>query len=64
MSIEQEANLMSDKVKQLSVRVPPAIHRQAKIQAARTGRNLQEILEELIKDWLAKEAKAEQPANK
>ena len=55
---------MGDKVKQLSVRVPPAIHRQAKIQAAKTGRNLQEILEELIKDWLAKEAKAEQPANK
>ena len=48
---------MSDKVKQLSVRVPPEIHKQAKVEAARTGQPLQEVLEGLIKAWLAGEIK-------
>ena len=48
---------MSDKVKQLSVRVPPEIHRQAKVEAARTGKPLQEVLKNLVQRWLAGEIK-------
>ena len=56
---------MSDKVKQLSVRVPPEIHRQAKVEAARTGKQIQEVLEGLVKAWLAGEVKINgKPTNK
>ena len=48
---------MSDKVRTLSARVSSEIHKQAKVEAARTGKPLQEVLENLVQRWLAGEIK-------
>lgn len=50
---------MSDD-KYLQVRVPEEIHRQAKIESAKTGKPLQEILEQLVKLWLEGKIKIEE----
>ena len=48
---------MSDKVRTLAARVSSEIHKQARIEAARTGKPIQEVLESLVKRWLAGEIK-------
>jgi molybdopterin converting factor small subunit len=37
---------------QLNVRVPAWLKQQAKIKALQEGRNLEEVLQELIEQWL------------
>lgn len=44
---------MSDKPdKHLQVKVPEEIHRQARIEAAKTGKSMQEVLDKLVRLWL------------
>ncbi len=43
----------------LNVEIPEGLRRQAKIEAAKTGRTLKEILRELIQKWLSGEVKLE-----
>ncbi len=44
-----------DKDKQLIVRVPKDLHTQAKVEAAKAGKSLTQIVEELLRHWLAKQ---------
>lgn len=49
---------MSDrtKPKQLTLRMPDALHRQFKVNAAKQGRSMGEVAIELIKKYLEKES--------
>ena len=42
---------MAIRDKQLLVRIPKDLHRQAKIVSAQTGRSLSEVVEELLREW-------------
>jgi predicted DNA-binding protein len=41
--------------KQIIVRVPPELHKRAKVLSAQTGKPLQQVLEELLREWTAKQ---------
>ena len=53
---------MNDKQKQVTFRVPAELHRQAKTEAAKTGKPLQDVLSQLIAEWLDKQREAERRA--
>lgn len=44
--------------KQLLARIPKHLHQQVKAQAALTGRPLAEVVEEALREWLAKSQKS------
>ena len=41
--------------KQFIVRVPPEVHKKAKILSAQTGKPLQQVLEEQLREWIAEQ---------
>ncbi len=47
----------AEKSKQIIVRVPKELHKKAKVLSAQTGRPLQQVLEELLREWTAKAEK-------
>jgi predicted HicB family RNase H-like nuclease len=50
--------MSADKSKQIIVRVPPELHKKAKVLSAQTGEPLQQVLERLLREWTAKQEKA------
>jgi len=50
--------------KQLNVRIPKDLHRRARILCAMTGRPLNEIVEELLLEYLDKQEKLERKKKK
>ena len=51
------ASMIRDK--QLNVRIPRDLHKQAKIVSAQTGRSLSEVIEELLREWTEKQKQRE-----
>jgi len=51
---------MSEDLKYMQVRVPKELHHRAKIEAATSGKPIQEILEKLINLWLDGKIKLEE----
>lgn len=49
--------------KQIKFRVPEDLHRRAKVIAAQTGQPIQQVLEELLREWVA-EQEQRLPPNK
>ena len=50
--------------KQLNIRIPKDLHRQAKIISAQTGRSLSEVVEELLGEWTREQEQLEKQKNK
>lgn len=48
---------MADDRTNITLKVPKEIHRMAKIEAAKTGKSFQTILDELLRKWLSGEIK-------
>jgi plasmid stability protein len=46
-----------DEPKRITINVPQDLHRQARIEAARSGRSLSDILREMIDAWLQEQAR-------
>ena len=44
-------------VKNIIVRVPPELHKKARVLSAQTGEPLQQVLERLLREWTAKAEK-------
>ena len=41
--------------KQLNVRIPDKLHRAAKVQAAKTGQPLADVVAKLLREWVAEQ---------
>ena len=41
-----------DEPKRITINVPEELHRQARIEAARSGRSLSDIIREMVSAWL------------
>jgi len=44
--------------KQLTIRLPVDVHRALKVRVAEEGRNMGELVEGLVRQWLVKEKRA------
>jgi predicted HicB family RNase H-like nuclease len=49
---ENQGSEKKDDRKNITLRLPPDLHKKAKVKAAQEGRSLQDVLEELTQEWL------------